>query len=91
MAPSQDLADKLSSYVVIDVREPAERVETGFVPTSINIPLATVLDGSARIPSEKPLLMVCRSGARSMKASVALAGRGFDATNLKSGTLGLVQ
>ena len=87
--PLAELQGKLPSYTVIDVREPHERVETGFVPGSINIPLAGVLDGSAVIPSEKkPYLMVCRSGARSMKASEALATRGFDVTNLATGTLG---
>ena len=87
--PSAELQGKLPSYTVIDVREPHERVETGFVPGSVNVPLAGVLDGSAAIPSEKkPYLMVCRSGARSMKASEALASRGFDVTNLATGTLG---
>jgi rhodanese-related sulfurtransferase len=91
VTPTKQIADSLASFNVIDVREPGERVDTGFVPTSVNIPLAFVLDGSLDIPKDKPLLMVCRSGARSMKASQALLARGFnDITNLTGGTLGWI-
>jgi len=90
--PSQDLEKRLSEYLIIDVRLPQELVETGFVPGAINLPLPSVMDGTAEIPkSDKPLLIVCRSGARSMKASEALASRGYDPTNLASGTLGWIQ
>lgn len=85
---SKDLEHKLDNYIVIDVREPHERVETGFVPNSINLPLQTVLDGSAPIPLGKPLLMVCHSGRRSMRAAENLVHRGYDVTNLAGGTMG---
>lgn len=86
---SKDLLSKLNTYRVVDVREPNERVETGYVPTSINIPLGKVLEGDVTVPDDKPLLMVCRSGARSKRAGDALIGRGYrDVTNLSGGTLG---
>ncbi|KAH9245975.1 hypothetical protein BASA81_016516 [Batrachochytrium salamandrivorans] len=83
---------KLDKYLVVDVREPQERVDIGFVPTSINIPLAGVLDGTAQIPtSDKPLLVVCRSGARSAKACAAIAQGGRqNVLNLTGGTLGWI-
>jgi len=90
--PSKDLMAKLSTYTVVDVREPSERVETGYVPGSLNLPLATILEGSAKVPDEKkPYLLVCRSGKRSMKASEALSSRGLDCTNLASGTMGWIE
>ena len=82
----------LSKYTVIDVREPHERVEYGFVPNSVNLPLQTILDGTASIPTaspNKPLLMVCHGGKRSMRAAEALVARGYtDVTNLTGGTGG---
>jgi rhodanese-related sulfurtransferase len=87
--PSKDLARDLGKYNVIDVREPSERVEIGYVPGSINIPLDKVLSGAVEVPTGKPLLMVCKSGRRSMKAADALAARGVkDITNLAGGTVG---
>ena len=87
--PTKQLAMSLLDYNVVDVREPNERTDTGFVPTSVNIPLAFVVDGTADVPKDKPLLMVCRSGKRSMAASEALLARGYrDITNLTGGTLG---
>lgn len=90
--PSQDLLANLNKYTVIDVRELNERQQPmGNVPTSAHIPLATVLDGSARIPAaqDHPLLVVCRSGARSARAGQNLLERGWkDVTNLEGGTMG---
>lgn len=61
------------------------------MPGAVNLPLKTVLDGSAlgSIPKDKPLLMVCRSGARSMRAANYLAEQGYtDLTNITGGTAG---
>ena len=88
---SRELYASLGKYRVIDVRELSERMlPMGNVPTSVHIPLAQVLDGSAAIPAkpDDALLMVCRSGARSRRASEALVQRGFtDVTNLEGGTM----
>ena len=88
ISPSKTLESELGKYHVVDVREPEERVEIGFVPGSTNLPLATVLEGSAKIPVGKPLLMVCKSGRRSMKAAETLLQKGYDVTNLTGGTVG---
>lgn len=93
ISPSKELEAKLSEYQVVDVREPQERIDIGFVPSSINIPLGGIVDGTAKLPdSDKPLIVVCRSGARSAKAATAIAQRGErkDITNLTGGTLGWI-
>jgi rhodanese-related sulfurtransferase len=73
----------------IDVREPAEFDGIlGRMPGSELVPLATLLDAAAPWPRDVPLLLICRSGARSMKAARLLAERGFTALyNLEGGML----
>ena len=58
---------------LVDVREPAE-FDTGHLPRAINIPLAQIEQSAARLPREQPVVFMCRSGARSLKAG-ALARR----------------
>lgn len=73
----------------IDVREPREFDDIlGRLPGAELVPLATLLDAAAPWPREVPLLLICRSGARSMKAARLLAEQGFTALyNLEGGML----
>lgn len=62
----------------IDVREPEEYTgPLGHLPGSELVPLGTLEAASASWPREAPLLLICRSGARSARAAQALAQRGF--------------
>jgi rhodanese-related sulfurtransferase len=78
-----------SSMRRIDVREPAEfEGMLGHLPGSELIPLATLPTAAALWPRSEPLLLICRSGARSMKAARALAELGFTSLhNLEGGML----
>jgi rhodanese-related sulfurtransferase len=72
---------------VIDVREPGEfNGELGHIPGAELVPLAT-LDGAAEAWSkDAPLLVVCRSGARSSTGALRLVALGFrDVRNLEGG------
>ncbi|WP_224250012.1 rhodanese-like domain-containing protein [Hyalangium gracile] len=73
----------------IDVREPAEfDGMLGRLPRSELVPLATLPGAAMAWPRDVPLLLICRSGARSMKAARMLAGQGFTALyNLEGGML----
>lgn len=91
--PSKELEARLSEYLVVDVREPNERVEIGFVPTSINIPLGGFVDGTSKLPaSDKPVLVICGGGNRSLKAAqlILASGDKRDITNLWTGTRGWI-
>lgn len=81
---AQLLAD--GAAAVIDVRQPEEYVE-GHVPGAPLIPLAEVGDRLADVPADGPLLVICRSGARSNKAAELLRANGIDARNVVGGTL----
>lgn len=73
----------------IDVREQTEFDGIlGRLPGSELVPLATLLDAAAPWSRDVPLLLICRSGARSMKAARLLAEQGFTALyNLEGGML----
>lgn len=75
---------------LIDVREPDEFTgELGHIPGAELVPLATLEATAASWPRERPLIVVCRSGARSAKAAALLVGMGFaDVINLDGGTQG---
>jgi molybdopterin-guanine dinucleotide biosynthesis protein A/rhodanese-related sulfurtransferase len=70
---------------VLDVRQP-EEYEVAHVPGSVLIPLDQLGDRQGELP-ESPLLVICRSGARSAAAVRALQAAGYDATNVAGGML----
>lgn len=73
----------------IDVREPAEfHGPLGHLPGAELVPLATLPAAARAWPRAEPLLFICRSGARSMKAACLLAELGFTSLyNLEGGML----
>ncbi|GAA4725124.1 rhodanese-like domain-containing protein [Brevibacillus fulvus] len=71
---------------VIDVREPEEWNE-GHIPQAKLIPLMSLPARIDELDVEKPVYMVCRSGARSHRATQYLTDLGYDATNMVGGML----
>ena len=74
------------SCVVVDVREPAE-FAGGRVPGAINLPLSAF--DARRLPKDKPVILICRSGGRSATAlsRTRAAGRD-DVRHYAGGTMG---
>jgi rhodanese-related sulfurtransferase len=63
---------------IVDVREPHEYVgELGHIPGSNLVPLQTVETEARRWDSESEIILVCRSGARSARATAILMSMGF--------------
>ena len=75
---------------VIDVREPDE-YEDEHVPGAILIPLGDLADRVDEVPRDRPVLIICKSGARSRRAAEFLIEQGFDATNIAGGTLAWIE
>ena len=71
---------------LVDVREIAE-YEAGHVPGACLVPLASVPATLDRFATDATNYVICRSGARSMRACEFLAEQGFDAVNVGGGTL----
>lgn len=85
----QELKQKLDNkedVQIIDVREPFEYEVSNI--GGVNIPLAGVLIEADKIRKDKPVVMQCRSGARSAAAIMQLEQQGYtNLYNLKGGIL----
>jgi rhodanese-related sulfurtransferase len=70
---------------LFDVREPDE-YDDAHVPGAVLIPLATVPDHLTDFPTSGSVYVICRSGARSRRATEFLRANGVDAVNVAGGT-----
>jgi sulfur dioxygenase len=83
------LEEHLREVQIVDVREPDEfNGPLGHVPGAKLIPLGALLEKKSLLSPETPIVIVCRSGARSAQATVLLAKAGFEkVANLSGGML----
>jgi rhodanese-related sulfurtransferase len=80
------LLDAEPSLRLIDVRE-ADEYGAGHVPGARLVALGTVPDHLDAFRGEGPAYVICRSGARSMRACEFLAEHGIEAVNVAGGTM----
>ena len=71
---------------VLDVREDWEW-EAGHIAESVHIPLGELGARLGELSSDGPIVVVCRSGARSQMAADAMSDAGWDTANLAGGLL----
>jgi len=74
------------SALLVDVRSPAE-FGGGHADGAINLPLQQLGSRLSELPRDRPVVLYCRSGARSASAASMLSGQGFtvyDAGGLSS-------
>jgi rhodanese-related sulfurtransferase len=85
LAPAR-VAELLAEDAIqlVDVREPHER-EAGYVPGSRHVPLTELTAAADSIDPARPVVFVCRVGARSSMAAWSFARAGYDAHNLNGG------
>jgi sulfur dioxygenase len=84
-----DLGALPAGVRIIDVREPEEwNAELGHLDGAELVPLATVERAQETWDRKQPVLLVCRSGRRSLNAAHLLLKRGFEQVmNLRGGML----
>ncbi len=84
-----DLAEVAHRVQVLDVREPEEFAHgLGHIQGSMLLPLGQLASRLDELPGDRPIVTVCRSGARSARAAAMLAKAGFaDVANLSGGVL----
>lgn len=86
----QDVHDG-QGLILIDVREEHELVgELGAIEGIQHIPLGTLLQSGLppEIPTEAPLVLVCKSGGRSGHATLALTQHGYsNSKNMAGGMI----
>jgi len=63
--------------LVLDVREKWE-LEAARLPGTLDIAMAEVPQRLAELPRDRPIVVMCHGGARSMKVGNFLAQNGFD-------------
>ena len=82
-----ELEELLAAGVrLIDVRE-TDEYTAGHVPGAVHIALGTVPHHVDAFRGDGPAYVICRSGARSMRACEYLAQEGVEAVNIAGGTL----
>jgi len=73
---------------LVDIRQHAE-VASGTVPGAEVMPMHTIPLRIQEIKQDKPVVLICRSGARSAQACMFLAQNGFENVfNLRGGMMG---
>ena len=70
--------------VLLDVRE-VDEWQAGHAPDAQFIPLGELVARAGELTRDRRVVAVCRSGARSERATRFLRGQGFDAVNLTGG------
>jgi rhodanese-related sulfurtransferase len=81
------LVDAGEAPRVLDVRE-AYELEISSLPFALHIPMGEVPARMGELDPEAPLIVMCRSGGRSMQVARFLEARGFrSVSNLAGGIL----
>lgn len=84
----QWVEQNLSSLQVIDVRNEEELIESGFVDSSINIPLDQLVSEVDKLNKDQNTVIICRSGRRSAQAVKLLQKEQFTKiANVRGGIL----
>lgn len=79
-------ADNDGVVRLIDVRE-VDEYESGHVPGARLVVLGAVANNVDAFRGDGPTYVICRSGARSMRACEFLDDQGVDAVNVAGGTI----
>jgi glyoxylase-like metal-dependent hydrolase (beta-lactamase superfamily II)/rhodanese-related sulfurtransferase len=71
-------AEHLAQIYLLDVREPQECIPGETTMANASIPLGQLRDRLEEIPTDKPVMAICRSGRRSAMAAGILRQAGFE-------------
>ena len=82
------LAERLEAGqgVLVDVRQPEEWVDA-HIDGAVLVPLGDLPDRVDELPTDRELMVICRSGNRSAVATNALNASGREAVNVAGGML----
>jgi rhodanese-related sulfurtransferase len=83
-----DQLQETNDYVLLDVRTPGEYEYDGHIEGSRLLPLQMLGQRLNELPTDRPIVIVCRSGNRSHVACEQLTRIGFDnVINLSGGMI----
>lgn len=84
VSPTEAATLVTEGALLLDVREIPEW-QAGHAPGAVHMPMATVTERAAELPSQRVIVCVCRVGGRSAVVADALLQGGWDAVNLAGG------
>ena len=89
ICPTTTMGKVKAGALLVDVRRKKEVANVSFdVPNYINIPLSELEDRIDEIPKDKEIVMVCRSGERSLRTTYFLMNAGYENVfNMKDGII----
>ncbi len=81
-----DEIDELSdNQLLLDVRNPAELENIGYIKGSTNIPVDSLRHRMHELPKDKEIIVICQVGLRGNVAYRQLINNGYKARNLIGG------
>ncbi|GMM90334.1 FAD-dependent oxidoreductase [Vibrio fortis] len=80
-----EVANLNDNQVLLDVRNPAELENVGFISGAINIPVDQLRQRMNELPKDKEIIIYCQVGLRGNVAYRQLVNNGFKARNLIGG------
>jgi rhodanese-related sulfurtransferase len=89
LSPAEFAAQRAagSDAVLLDVREPWE-LEIARLADTVHVPMAQLMERLGDLDPEREVVVLCRSGSRSLAVAHFLEGRGFrSVANLSGGIL----
>jgi rhodanese-related sulfurtransferase len=88
ITPAEYLArrDRGDAMTLLDVREGWE-LGVASVPGVVHIPMGEIAARSGELDRSKEIIVLCRSGRRSLDVATYLASQGFHTVNLSGGIL----
>ncbi|WP_281225613.1 rhodanese-like domain-containing protein [Flavobacterium aquiphilum] len=93
ICPTKTQALIKNGALLVDVREKEEVAQLAYdVPNIINIPLSIFEEHYTEIPKDREVVMVCKTGGRSLRAAGFLVYHGYEnVINMKHGIVRWVQ
>lgn len=85
VARLKTMLDQNENFFLLDVRTPQEFAQDGRIAQATLIPLQELEQRLNELPTDKPIVCICRSGNRSAAACDLLRSRGFETVNVAGG------
>ncbi|MBQ6181204.1 MAG: rhodanese-like domain-containing protein [Ruminococcus sp.] len=70
--------------ILLDIRS-REEFEKNGISGAINIPFDEISSGLSKLPKDKPVYVLCRTGDLSEEVAEILDDRGYDVCNIEGG------
>lgn len=93
ICPTTTMKRIAEGAILVDVREVNEVSELSYdVPNTLNIPLSEFETRYTEVPKDQEVILVCKSGGRSLKATYFLMNHGWtNVSNMQHGMIRWVQ